>query len=214
MITWDILIPTIPHRDAELRRLLAELDTQWQEGLGVVINRDNLERKGNASYAKWQELMEFSKAEYVCIAGDDDMVAPNFVRRVMAALEEKPDYVGFPVRYTLDGVLQQPCEHSLRYGTWIDSGQMIMRDIVHQNPIRRELALQSPWNAEVLEEDRKWAGRLREQQLVRTEVWIDEPMYYYQASKGNDFSSERGPMPEANIPPPPSYPWLTSMGSV
>lgn len=211
--TWDILIPTIPHRDAQLRVLLAELDCQWRPGLGVRIYRDNLERPGIASYAKWGELVESSQADYVCIAGDDDMVAPDFVARVMTALEEKPDYVGFPVRYTVNGGLQKPVEHSLRHRVWEHREDVIVRDITQFNPVRRELALMVPWRAEVFEEDRRWADGMRALGLVQTEVWIDEPMYYYQVFTESNFTTSREPMPEADIPALPVYPWLTALGS-
>jgi hypothetical protein len=211
MTTWDVLIPTIPHRDASLRRLLAELDCQWRPGLGVILSRDNLERPGIASYAKWRELVEASRAEYVCIMGDDDTVAPDYVARIMEALERKPDYVGFPVSYSVDGVPQQRVEHSLRHPCWIDSPQIMMRDIVHSNPIRRELALLVPWQAVLPGEDLAWADRMRATGRVKSEVWIDEPMYHYQPSAQDFFWTPRKPMAPEDIPELPSYPWLTAL---
>jgi len=208
MTTWDILIPTIPHRDTTLRLLLEELDRQWQPGLGVILNWDNLERPGLASYAKWGELAAASRADYISFAGDDDMVAPDFVPRVMKAIESQPDYVGFPVRYTIAGELQQPVEHSLRYPGWIDSPQMLIRDIVHTNPIRRELALLVPWEAKLPDEDLAWGNRMRATGRVKSEVWIDDPMYYYQPDRRSSFWQSRAPMPEDQIPPVPEYPWL------
>ena len=211
MITWDILIPTIPHRDTTLRLLLEELDRQWQPGLGVRIYRDNLERAGIASYAKWRDLVESSSADYVSFAGDDDFVAPDFVACVMKALESRPDYVGFPVRYTIAGELQQPVEHSLRHPCWIDTPQMLIRDIVHTNPIRRELANLVPWQAELPGEDQAWGDRMRDTGQVKTEEWIGKPMYYYQPDRPQSFWQPRVPMPGNEIPPLPSYDWLTAL---
>lgn len=214
MTTWDILIPTIPHRDATLRKIFADLDRQWQPGLGVIVMRDNLERSGNASYAKWQELLEASSADYVSYVSDDDFFAPDFVARVMEALEQAPDYVGFPVLYTRDGVPQQRVEHSLRHGSWKSiPGNILARDIVHQNPLRREAALLVTWGTDLMEEDQRWADAMRGTGALVTEAWIDDPMYYYQASNGDNWTTARRPMNVQDIHPLPEYPWLTALGS-
>lgn len=211
--TWDLLIPTIPHRHETLCRLLAELDRQAQPGFGVRVYRDNLDRPGILSYEKWQDLADSSQADYVSWAGDDDMVAPDFVPRIMAALESRPDYVGFMVRFTLDGVLQLPVEHSLRNPGWADWPRMT-RDITHFNPVRRELALLARWGTwKTPGEDADWAAALRATGQVKTEEWIPDEMYYYQRGStpsGNFWATAvRDPVPPEEIKPLPDYPWLT-----
>jgi len=213
-VSWDILLPTTPHRHDMMCALLAELDRQWQPGLGMLAMRDNLERPGNESYAKWQELTELSRAEYISFIGDDDWVAPDFVARIMGALETRPDYVGFPVRHTLEGQLQVPVEHSLRHGGWQNTGNVIFRDIVHHNPIRRELALLARWRTDDQHADAYWADELRATGKVKQEAWISDPMYHYRETAGC-WSRQGGPpppMPESEILPMPVYPWLTSAG--
>lgn len=219
-VTYDILLPTIPHRHEQMCALLAEIDRQWQPGLGMLVMRDNLERPGNASYAKWQELEEASQAEYTSFIGDDDWIAPNFVSRVMQALQDRPDYVGFPVRYTsngkplmyrtLNGAGQISVEHSLRYKGWINTPSKLLRDIVHQNPIRRELALLATWRTDHHTADNTWANDLRATGKVIQETWIPEPMYYYQetSSSWSRWSGPPEPMPESDVRPIPSYHWL------
>jgi len=221
MTTWDLLLPTLPHRHAQLCALLAEIDRQWQPGLGMILYRDNLQRPGNASYGKWQDLEEMSQADYTSFIADDDWIAPDFVARVMEAMESKPDYVGFGCRYTLNGQPQMPVENSLRHGRWENTGGMIYRDIVHHNPIRRDLALLATWVTGTQEADRVWAADLRATGQVQAEVWIGEEMYYYQETSdaagdgniGNSWSNWHGglpqPVPESEIQPVPSYPWLT-----
>ena len=209
-VTWDILLPTMPHRHDQMCGLLAELDRQWQPGLGVLIYRDNLRRRGNASYGKWQDLQEMSGADYTSFIADDDFVAPDFVARIMEALQSRPDYVGFAVRYTVDGQLAMPVEHSLRHTGWQNSPAILTRDIVHHNPIRRDLAMQARWRTDTQEADRAWAAQLRGK--VRSEAWIPEPMYHYRET--SDSWTRWGgrkpePLPEAEIKPVPEYPWLT-----
>lgn len=209
MITWDLLIPTIPHRHGKLCAFLEELDKQWQPGFGVLVMRDNLQRPWIQSYAKWQDLTELSRADYISFAGDDDHFAPVFVSKVMERLRERPDYVGFPVRITFDGApTQWKCEHSLRHSGWGTDGDLMYRDIVHQNPIRRELALLSRWETVSADQDEQWAARLRATGKVKTESWIPEEMYYYQPSPDN-FHVQRKPLPVSDILPIPQYHWLT-----
>jgi hypothetical protein len=206
--SWDMLITSIPHRHEKLLLLLAELDRQLPvPGAGVRIYRDNLEHPyGN----KTQDLVSSSRASWVSCIDDDDMVAPDFVSRVMAALETDPDYVGFPVRWTRDGALQVHVEHSLRHGGWQDTADMLKRDITQFNPIRRELALLGTW-AGGYEAERRWAEAVRASGKAVTETWIDEPVYYYQESSSDTFKSNRQPWPAEQIPPLPSYPWLTAI---
>lgn len=207
-VTWDILLPTMPHRHDQMCALLAEIDRQWRPGLGMIIYRDNLQRRGNASYGKWQDLEGMSQADYTSFIADDDWIAPDFVARIMAALQERPDYVGFAVKYTVDGVQAMPVEHSLRHTGWANSPAILTRDLVHHNPIRRELALLATWRTDTQEADRAWAADLRGK--VQTEVWIPEQMYYYQETSDSwtRWGGKREPLPEAEIQPIPSYPWL------
>jgi hypothetical protein len=210
--SWQLLLPTMPHRHDQMCEFLAEIHRQWQPGLGVLIYRDNLRRPGNASYGKWQDLQEMAQAEYTSFISDDDWIAPDFVARIMHALEGRPDYVGFKVRYTCDGRLSTPVEHSLRYDGWHDHPWLLSRDIVHYNPIRRDLALQATWATDHFGADRTWAADLRGH--VKTEAWIGEPMYYYQETS-DSWSKwggrNPGPLPQSEIRPLPQYPWLAAV---
>lgn len=214
--TWQILLPTIPHRHEQMCALLAEIDRQWQPGLGMLLMRDNLQRPGNASYAKWQELQELSTAEYTSFIGDDDFFAPDYVATIMEALAQGPDYVGYAVRFTSDGRPMMPVEHSLRHGRWENLPHMLVRDIVHNNPIKRELALLATWATDHQSADHTWACDLRATGKVRTEVWIPKPMLYYQetSSSWSRWPGPPPPMPVDEIPPLPEYPWLTSYDQV
>jgi glycosyltransferase involved in cell wall biosynthesis len=205
--TWDVLICTIPHRHKTLLELLSDLDRQWQSGFGALLFYDNLE---NAYGDKTRVLVEASRADYVSCIDDDDLLAPDGVARVMAALESKPDYVGFPVRWTQDGSPRIPVEHSLRHGGWSDSPEMLKRDITQFNPIRRELALLGEWEGHY-EAERRWGDRVRETGLCVTEAWLPDPVYYYRESTNDTFVTGRQSLPLEQVPPLPSYPWLRSL---
>ena len=203
--TYDILICSIEHRADMLDALLTELDRQLVPGVGVRVYRDNLE----TGYGeKCQALLDSSTADYISFLDDDDWIEPDFIHTIMEVLEQRPDYVGFRVRFTKDGNPQLPVFHTLQYGGWVDAPDALYRDIVHFNPIRRDLAAQGIWEGGD-GADRRWANQLREKQCVKTEVFIDREMHHYRNRSWDTFvlSSLREPLTEH--PPRPAHEFVT-----
>lgn len=205
---WDILICAIPHRHQRLCGLLAELDRQQLPGMSVLVYRDNLE---HTIAEKRQALLEASGAEYTCFIDDDDMVPPWYAARIMQALQERPDYIGFRVKYLIDGEDQWlPAEHSLRHSGWWGSNAGLYRDISHLNPVRREVALAGKFDGGEYSEDSRWAAMVRDSGLARSEVFISADMYWYQYST-SDNAKVTARQPAREIPPLPVYPWLEAL---
>lgn len=202
--TWDLLICAIPHRDQMLSALLAELGRQHQPGVGVIVYRDNIDLLYGD---KCQRLLDASSAEYVSFLDDDDWIEPDFIKVIAEALDERPDYVGFNVNFTEDGVKQMPVYHTLKHAGWVNNPEALYRDIVHFNPIRRDLAIQSAW-AGGCGADRHWADRLRDLGCVKTEVYIDRELHHYRHVGGGFTVPER--MPECPSRPagPEFVTWL------
>lgn len=206
--TWDILICSIEHRTDMLAELLDELGRQIVPGVGVHVYRDNLE----ASYTeKCQRLLDSSTADYVSYVDDDDAVAEDYVQTIVEALQQRPDYVGFNVLYTVDGVPQMPALHSLKYDGWINTPDALYRDISHLNPIRRDLAAQSAWIGRTdLIADAEWVSGLRQLGCVKTEVYVDRNLYHYRYRPGESFVAfPYAPMVEH--PPRPDHGFVTWM---
>jgi hypothetical protein len=198
--SWDILICSIWHRTDMLTDLLTELERQWQPGMGVRVCRDNLTRGYGE---KCQHLLESSSAEYVSFLDDDDWVAEDFVASIMGALEKRPDYVGFKVKYTVDGQPQIPVFHTLKYSGWVNNPEALYRDIVHFNPIRRDLALQGRWEGGD-GADRRWADQLRGKGCVRNEVFIDRELHHYRFRTNDTFTVCSVQAPLDTEPPTPA----------
>lgn len=204
--TWDILICSIEHRTGMLTDLLAELKRQKIPGFGVRVFRDNLETEYGT---KCQRLLESSTADYVSFLDDDDWVVEDFVKTIMKTLrEQQPDYVGFRVLYTEDGNPQLPVIHSLQYGGWQNQPDVLIRDIVHFNPIRRDLAARSFWEGGD-GADARWAGRLRELGCVKTEVFIDREMHHYRHRSWDTFTASSVQQPMTDRPARPNARWVT-----
>jgi glycosyltransferase involved in cell wall biosynthesis len=205
MTTWDLLICSIEHRTDMLDALLTELGRQLAPGVGVRVYRDNLETEYGA---KCQRLLDSSEAEYVSFLDDDDWIEPDFIEAIMAAVEERPDYIGFKVRFTKDGNPQLPVFHTLQYGGWIDAPDALYRDIVHFNPIRRDLATRGVW-AGGDGADRRWANQLREQGCVKTEVFIDREMHHYRNRSHDTFVFSSVQQPLTDHPARPDHEFVT-----
>lgn len=207
--TYDLLIPTIPHRHAKLCALLEHLGGQMVPGAGVRVFRDNLE---HGLREKNQALLDSSAAEYVSWLDDDDWVADDYLPKVMAALVSRPDYVGFGVRWTVDGARQVPVDHSLRHGRWDSEAGGLVRDITALNPVRREIAVLGRWDYEHEHgADGHWAWQVRQTGKCRTEAYIPGEMYHYRYSSADSFTTARHPLLPGEIPPLPQYEWLTAL---
>lgn len=213
--TWDLLIATIPHRHAKLCGLLAELDHQIRYSgkqpasrqAGAILYRDNL----LVSYGdKTQALVEASEADYVSCVDDDDLLAPDGMRRITAALRTRPDYVGFAVAWTRDGVPQIPVEHSLRHPRWHNGDGMLLRSVMQFNPIRRDIALDGTWEGGY-EAEIRWGDGVIKAGRCQTEAWLPPPaVYLYREETADTFKTAEAlpPLPADQIPPLPAYPWL------
>jgi hypothetical protein len=200
-MTWQILIPHIPHRHDKLIELLDVLAAQMEPGVEVVIYTDNLD----VSYTdKLNTLMDTATADYVSVLSNDDLVSPDFVPLCMTAMKSWPDYIGFKVRYTEAGVPQQPVIHSLQCGRWIDTPEILLRDLMYYNPIKRGLAQRVRFRGQFC--DTEWADDLRALGCVRTEVFIDQELHYYQRDPADNFHTSRVPMEE--MPVLPDYPFV------
>lgn len=204
---FEVLIPTIPHRHEVLCELLAELDRQMLPDVGVLLYRDNLDYR--VAY-KYQTLLDTSQAEYVACMDDDDWVAPDYFKRVLAALAQKPDYVGWPEVYEEGSLPPRIIVHSLCDMSEEYPGTQFT-DIAHKNPIRRELALLGRWTREY-GGDQYWADEVRASNQVKTEVFISDPVYHYRWHPGDEFRTPRKPMSEP-LPELPSYAWLRSISA-
>ena len=196
MPSWQILIPTIEHRHEKLRTLLDALAPQIVPGVGVLVYRDNLE---DCLGTKRQRLLEASTADYVSFLDDDDEIVPNHVALICEALKERPDYVGWRLRVSFDGVEGKQAFHSLRYPAWSEDAHGYYRHITHKNQIRRDLALLArydtavPWRGD---EDYHYCAALHETGAVKSEVFIDEVVETYRVNTKDGGATGREPLTE------------------
>lgn len=174
------------------------LTPQLSPGVEVVVYWN----RGTKTIGEYrQALLEDARGTYVSFVDDDDRIAGDYCERILAALAASPDYVGFELLYTHMSRhhprgYEVQVFHSLRHRGWHQKGRSLYRDVTHLNPIRRDLALQVPFNGGP-GEDRRWAQAVRP--LLTTEVYIDDVMYFYDFNRA---SSHKVRLPRNNNPRP------------
>jgi glycosyltransferase involved in cell wall biosynthesis len=182
-MTFQILIPTMPHRQHMLAALFDIILPQIQRHAPRVTY---LTDDGPGTIGvKRQRMLEAATADYVAFIDDDDRVAPDYLDRILPLLATGPDCVGISVYVTIDGRPWQPSPiflHSLQYRdntAW--SGDT--RTPHHLCPMRRELALRARFPDMSWGEDYRFAlGVLPH---LHTEAWAGpEPIYFYDYRTG------------------------------
>lgn len=175
----SLLICTTEARWSWLERLGNNLRPQVLSVLPeveVIVETDRGERSVGI---KRQALLEQASGRYVAFIDDDDLVASDYVSRILAALDLGPDCVGFRGVITTNGENPEVFEHALRHEEWCTREGVHLRCPNHLNPVRRDLALRVGFPAIHYGEDRDYSVRLRP--LLQTEVFLEgEPMYHYE----------------------------------
>ncbi len=191
---WSILIPTLGYRQAKFLHLINRvLLPQMTEGVEIVALHNNGERPVG-EYR--QELLHAARGDYVSFVDDDDLVAEDYVPEIVAALESKPDVVGFEVCYTRDGGPPVRSLNSINYTPHDDWANMTMyRDLTHVQPVLTELARLGSFS-QGWPEDFTWRCAVRPH--LHVEVCLDKVLYYYRHTSGD--SVQYGGLP--NMPKP------------
>lgn len=196
MPKWELLFLTQPSRRNFINQLFEELIRQGTtHRYDYIVVKQKLFDSSMTLGENRNAMLQDSDAEYVSFFDDDDWPAPNFLETIYPLLDGV-DYVGFRVQCYLaqhEFIPYGTTIHSLAYSSlpepWSNEGGTFLRDIVHINPIRRELAIQAKFPAKNFGEDHGWANELRSKGIVKTEHFVDEIMYHYiwRAAKDDAF---------------------------
>jgi hypothetical protein len=174
---WSILIATLAYRQEKLRRLLGVLLPQADQAPGQV-EVVALRNTGEWSIGEIrQALLEDARGAYVSFVDDDDLVEPDFVPAVLAAMESGPDYIAFRHAYYEGGVFDRETVTGIQHGGWFNTPGCYVRDVTHVNPVLTGLARRAGFSDMGSGEDVAYADRLRP--LLRSQAEIDRVLYRY-----------------------------------
>jgi hypothetical protein len=176
-ISLSILVATMPSRIRHLQRVRDMLKPQLSREVEVLESDMPIPVGG-----KRQRLLEAASGAYLAFVDDDDAVAPDYVARILKAIESLPDDVGIWVRRYEEGIYQGLAIYSLGFNDffhtfWDGMDRLYCRFPMHLSPVKRELALKAGFKNLSKREDMDYARRLLP--LLKTEVMIEAPIYDY-----------------------------------
>lgn len=174
MIKLSILILTIPDRQQLLSGLIDRVRPQIEgKPVQVLINRNPTKTIGE----KRNALLRRAEGDYVVFIDDDDMVARDYVDKILVAIETEPDCVGISGIITPRGKRQRPWHISRHYRDWFEKNEVYYRTPNHISPVKRSIALQAMFPEINHGEDKIYSERIYP--LLKSEVKIEGLMYTY-----------------------------------
>lgn len=181
-ILLSILIPTLGRRQLYFRRITRKIYSQIKE-LGLEKQVEILSYNDNGERTtgfKRNVLLQRANGLFTVFVDDDDMVADFYIREIIEAIKNNPDIdcIGIQGKYSEDRGAYKPFETSLKHN-WEQKDGWYCRTINHISPIRRELAVQVLFPDKTRFEDYEWTMALKKTGLLKKEVVIEKPMYYY-----------------------------------
>lgn len=182
----SILICSLKSREISFLRLLKSINEQVIDDSEVEILYDIDE--GEMSIGeKRNKLLDRATGDYLCFIDDDDQISKDYVSQILTAIREKPDCIGFKLKYYEDNKYKGTAHHSIKYDSWqnrqIEYGEMFFeRTPNHLNPIKSEIAKLVKFPEQDFGEDHAWSNEVK--QYLKDEVDIDKPIYFYKYKIG------------------------------
>jgi GT2 family glycosyltransferase len=135
---------------------------------------------------KRNQLIAMTQTDYFCFVDDDDMISADYVSEMVKAMNQQPDVITFNGWMTTNG--RDRKNFTIRLGEeYEERGGHFYRFPNHLCAFRRDLVRGIYFPHVWEQEDYQWARRIREYNLLRTEVHIDKDLYYY------DFRTDKPP---------------------
>lgn len=167
MPSLSVLIPTITGREAQFDALCKTITVD------VVYCRDNKEMSIGS---KRQVLLDNCDTEYFVMLDDDDSLSDNYFTIILPLLESTPDCICY-LEQLSNG---QVAIHSNRYAAWgSGDGYDYYRTPFYKDVLRTDIARQIGFADMRYGEDHDFAKRLKASGLIKNEIFINEPMYFY-----------------------------------
>lgn len=176
----SILICTLPKRLKEFISISGEVNYQ------IIVNDIKAEvlyddSEFDSIGEKRNRLLGMANGEYVCFVDDDDDISNDYINLLMEGINKGVDCCSLKGVITTDGHNPEIFEHSIKYREWKTTNNEIKYERYpnHLNCIKSSIAKQLNFPEKNFGEDHDWSKQLYESGLLKTEHYIEQPIYFY-----------------------------------
>lgn len=176
----SILIPTLPDRINQYTELINCINiqlTQLNAFDKVQIISDDRDRSVPTG-TKRNSLINGAKGLYTVFIDDDDKLPLFYIYEILKAIELNPDVITFKGYMTNNSVDRKDFVIKLNE-SYEERKGIYYRYPNHLCPMKKELIKDVKFEDITIGEDYKWATKIKELDLLKTEVHIDCNMYHY-----------------------------------
>ena len=174
----SILIPTLPARIDSYSNLIKILNKQIIEN--NLINRVQIltlcDTKEISVGEKRNILLNKSAGKYVCFIDDDDIVAPDYLIKLINGISSNADVITFCGDY-VENTVSTPFSISMVHRGNFNEPNMFYRLPNHLCPVKREIALSCQFTDKNFGEDSDYAERINK--YIKNEFHIQDKLYFY-----------------------------------
>jgi len=176
----SILIPSTTDRQEMTDKLRHHFQNQihglFDDQVEVLVDMDN---KEVSIGAKRQRMLLAASGEYVVMIDSDDWIPDDYVKSVMAALDDGPDCVGHKIQCS--GTSGKTESVSIKYPEWCEKrfGFDYIRTPYPKVPIKKSICLEIGYMDLRYGEDHDFSIRLKQSRLIQKENYIPKVLYFY-----------------------------------
>lgn len=177
-----ILICHLPERADKLRRLLNILEPQIERFKDQVFYKVHDAGPAMPTGTKRNQMIEQSASEYLCFVDNDDVVSENYISEIIKALESNPDVVTFDGYMTEYGLNRR--NFTIRLGSEYYEDKNDPQFYYHRFPnhlaiFKRDKINRFKFPPIWQMEDYTWAKQIHDSGVLKTEVHINQSLYWY-----------------------------------
>ena len=174
----SVLILTLPTRIDSYARLIKSLNIQVIQNnlMGRVQILSLCDTKEISVGEKRNILLNKSCGRYVCFIDDDDVVAPDYLIKLINAISSNSDVITFCGDYVENAVVT-PFSISMVHRGNFNHPNIFYRLPNHLCPVKRKIALSCQFTDKNYGEDSDYAERINK--YIKNEFHIQDKLYFY-----------------------------------
>ena len=204
-VMLSVLVPSVSSRRATFAPKIADMLFGQHEKLPaadrlrveILIVTDTGRDGGMLVGDKRNALMRMARGKYVVFVDDDDRVADDYLKSLLAATEFDRDCITFDASVSINGGPRKTCRYSQRYAKDANFPTHYERLPNHITAVRRTLALACLFPSKQCGEDTDYAARLHP--TLKNEFRILRELYFYDSN--SDTTETQGKRGERTLAP-------------